>query len=164
MRTLEPLSAEERLYLDYLRIVEGYAWFRTYYPGDAYANETLEDISEARKHWDEALIAEPIDEPVASGKRDGFNYVRITYRHRGDILADDLVNKRRVLAAVEAKGCGAAFAAALRKIVRAEHTSTGTEDLLLWECLTATAPQYFQAAIDAVRATERGSAGGGGTS
>jgi hypothetical protein len=151
----EPLSAEDRLYMQYLKVVEGFAWFRTYYPGDAYANETFENLEAARKHWDKTLIAEPIHEPAASGKRDGFAYVRVTYRHRNDILADEQVIKKRVLAAVQAKQRSVAFAAALRKIVQAEGTFKGTqdkEDQVLWACLTATVPEYLEAAIHAMDA------------
>ena len=151
---LERLSSQDRLYLKYLQVVEGYAWFRTYYAGDAYANETLENLEEAQKHWDKTLIVEPIDEPVASAKRDGFTYVRVTYRHQDDLFADEMVNKRRVLAAIEAKKRSVAFAAALRKIVQGERGLEGTEheDRVLWACLSAPACQYFQAAIDAMSA------------
>ncbi|MES2463816.1 MAG: hypothetical protein V4671_24875, partial [Armatimonadota bacterium] len=128
MSAQESISDEDRLYQEYLKVVEGYAWFRTYYPGDAYANETFENREEAKKHWDSTLIVEPIDEPKAAGKRDGFLYVRVTQRHRGDLLADDPAIKQRVLAAMEAKGCGDDFANALRMIIRAERGAGETRN------------------------------------
>ncbi|MGC4042432.1 MAG: hypothetical protein QM758_01355 [Armatimonas sp.] len=141
---------EDQLYREYLRVVEGHTWFRTYYAGDAYANETFENLEQAKKHWDKELIVEPIEEPTASGPRDGFTYVRVTQRHVADSLGDDVKAQRRILAAIQAKGRSLAFTVALRKIVQQELSSEATEDHLLWACLTATVPQYLEAAIHAM--------------
>ena len=154
MRAQDPLSAEAHLYREYLKVVEDYAWFRTYYPGDAYANETFEKLEEARKHWDSTLIVEPIGEPAASGQRDGFTYVRVTYRHRDDLHADDTSIKQRVLTAIKARKRELAFAAALHTVIVGEQgfEVSKEHDEILWACLTASAAQYMKAAIEAIRA------------
>lgn len=148
------MSTEDQLYREYLKVVEDYAWFRTYYPGEAYANETFENLEQARKHWDKELIVEPVEEPVAGGKRDGFTYVRATYRHRADSLGDEVKARQRVMVAVRAKQCSVAFAGALRQVVQKDSDIEVTGDELLWACLTATVPQYLEAAIQAVTTRE----------
>jgi hypothetical protein len=161
----DAVSDEDRVYQEYLRVVEGFAWYRTYLPGDAYANETFENLEEARRGWDAALIFEPIDAPEAGGKRDGFEYVRVTYRRwsEGNIRALGGVSpQQRVLSAMQTRRLEHAFAAELRRIVREQGTaetdlatSAGLEDLILWGCLTAPALWYFQAAISAVQAGQK---------
>jgi hypothetical protein len=160
----EIVTDEDRLYQEYLRVVEGFAWYRTYYPGDAYANETLENLDEARKGWDKTLVVEPIDAPEADGKRDGFEYVRVTQRRwsEGNIRALWGVSpQQRVLSAMQARRLELEFAAELRRIVREQGTaendlavdeanSDQAANEIVWECMTASAHTYFRAAIRAV--------------
>jgi hypothetical protein len=140
--------------------VEGFAWYRTYYPGDAYANEILENLDEPRNGWDKALLVEPIDTPEAGGKRDGFEYVRVTQRRwsEGNLRALwGMSPQQRVLSAMQARGLEHAFAAELRRIVREQGidetgaaTADQASDEIVWGCLTASAHVFFQAAISAV--------------